>query len=200
MLPTSKAMDQCTSSLQIHWWRCWFVCCSSMDKVALTWYFYKSDFTFWTPDDWHLQNQFINVPRASRYIDGMLRDATESLGASMNAKWGEHIRNNIDECLKDGFETKGTSTMLREKGMKTTSMNLHRDPKVHRWTFLRSQKYIDELSWEPKSTSMNVLGNPKVHRLKFVRYQNDIDESWFGNTFWIHEYISWQITLRRHLW
>ena len=180
MLPTSKSMNQCTSSLKIHWWRYKFLCCSSMHKVALTWYFSILNPRF--------GSHMIDIPRTSSSTHREPPDTSMACWGMQLKAWvhrwmpnGEkQIPNNIDECLKDRFETKGTSIMLSEKEMKTTSMKLHRDPKLHRWTFTETQKYIDGPSLKPKSTSMNGIGNPKVHRWKLVRHQNNIDESWFG--------------------
>ena len=170
MLPTSKAMNQCTSSLKIHWWRYKFLCCSSMHKVALTWYFsilnprFGSHMIDMSGTSSSTQSHMIDIPRTSSSTHREPPDTSMACWGMQLKAWvhrwmpnGEkQIPNNIDECLKDRFETKGTSIMLSEKEMKTTSMKLHRDPKLHRWTFTETQKYIDERYWEPKSTSMKV--------------------------------------------
>ena len=76
--------------------------------------------------------QFINVSRASRYIDGMLRDSLEGLGASMKAQLAANISSDIDEGFNQRCLTEGASINLNEKEMKTTSMNINLNPKLHR--------------------------------------------------------------------
>lgn len=196
-------MNQCTSSLKIHWWRYKFLCCSSMHKVALTWYFsilnprFGSHMIDISGTSSSTQSHMIDIPRTSSSTH------REPPDTSM-ACWGMQLKAWVHRWMPNGEKKFQTTSMNVSKiGLKPKvhrSCWVKRKWKLHRWNFTETQNYIDEPSQRPKSTSMDLHRNPKVHRWTVLGTQKYIDESWLGTKttsmkvdlvpkttlFWIH--------------